>query len=94
MGYYNHKKKEIYVALNSLTDEQSYNIVETVIHEGRHAYQHYALENPEIHPDHKELELWRKNTRHMGGVYLSPMYDFMYYYQAIERDANQYADQK
>ncbi|TCS94860.1 hypothetical protein EDD58_103283 [Hazenella coriacea] len=94
LGYYDHENKKIYVNLDSLTAEQSYNIVETVIHEGRHAYQHYALENPEIHPDHKELELWRKNTGLVGGVYLPPEYDFMYYYQAIERDANQYTEQK
>ncbi|WP_131924236.1 hypothetical protein [Hazenella coriacea] len=52
------------------------------------------MENPEVHPNEMELELWRKNTFETEGVYLVPKYDFMYYYQATERDANQYTEQK
>lgn len=36
-------------------------IVETIIHEGRHAYQHYNVEVKTIHESVAEVETWKKN---------------------------------
>lgn len=66
-------------------DDCSYECLETVIHEGRHAYQ----------DDHSENEEWNHN---MSGGYQDPNQENTdrvdYRFQPVEADANDYADTK
>ena len=67
-------------------------LIDTVIHEGRHAYQSYAIEHPSVHGDtpeaRKEVEGWAKNE----GKYYS--HGLRYYVQPQEADAYSYAREK
>lgn len=65
-------------------------IVNTLAHEGRHAYQWYAVENPGVHPNEHEVEYWRANFE----TYLqSGLYGFeAYWMQPLEVDARRYGD--
>jgi hypothetical protein len=93
-GYYDHSKQLIYIRLNSLESEESYSVVETVIHEGRHAYQYQAIEDSELHSNKQEVERWKKNTHSKGGVYFDSEDKGFYRFQATERDANDYTRDK
>ena len=63
-------------------------VIDTIAHEGRHAYQHYAVEHPGFHPDEHEVEYWRANFE----TYLQPnLYGFdAYWMQPVEVDARRY----
>ena len=67
-------------------------LVDTVVHEGRHAYQSYAIEHPEVNGDtpeaRREVESWAKNE----GKYYSG--ELRYYVQPQEADAYSYACDK
>lgn len=61
LGGYNPKTKDI--TINSLYAERSdfgayREIIDTLVHEGRHAYQDYNVNIAEIHPRHSEVESW------------------------------------
>lgn len=56
-------------------------IMDTVIHEGYHAYQTHALENPDIHNDKAQLREWALNE----GRYYGNGHE--YFIQPQERDA-------
>lgn len=64
-------------------------VTDTVAHEGRHAYQDYAIEHPEIHPDLKEVQYWAANHEH----YLNSRKFGLEIYesQPLEVDARHYA---
>ena len=69
----------------------------TVAHEGYHAYQSYAMENPNLHNNSKQLEEWRLNneaalTDH-GYEYNYIKYGNLYRIQPLERDAIKFAQQ-
>jgi len=66
-------------------------ITDTVVHEGRHAYQHYAVEHPSFHPDAAQVETWRHNFDHYlpAEIYGQEIYES----QPIEADARDYADE-
>jgi len=65
-------------------------VLDTVIHEGRHAYQHYAVTHPGIHPKSSEVEAWRDNRDHYLDAELYGQE--MYQNQPVEADAWSYAD--
>ena len=76
-------------------------LYDTIAHESYHAYQSYALEHPEIHPDEQQLNEWRLNAseNECNGVYESNYYAFdtdrnRYRIQALERDAFEYGNRK
>ena len=68
-------------------------VIDTIAHEGRHAYQHYAIEHPGFHPDAKEVGYWAANAE----TYMQPdlavkTFGFEYYAnQPMELDAVKYA---
>ena len=61
-------------------------IFDTIAHEGYHAYQSYALENPDVHEDKAQLREWALNE---GRYYDSGA---EYNIQPKERDAWQYGN--
>ena len=83
-------------------------VINTIIHEGRHAYQHYNVDVKCIHESGAEVETWRENFydsqyqyyRSTGQRIVIPYNDGslhdvdfrLYYYQPVEIDARNFAD--
>lgn len=97
-GGYNPETKDI--TINSLYVEQSdygtyREIVDTLIHEGRHAYQDYNVNVAEIHPRHSEVAGWAETME--GGKWgywgdcSSLLGQRLYEQQSIEIDARNFA---
>ena len=93
-GYYSDDPKSPYykmVSINTYVMEgnNSYKIMNTMIHEMRHAYQHAAIENPgDFNVSAETIEQWRENFDH----YIDGNVDFDgYRAQAIEYDANSFS---
>lgn len=97
------------IALNSkyvMSDsKESYkDVIDTIIHEGRHAYQHYNVDKKCIHDSLSVVNTWREN-------FYDPKYKYysgstvivigpnkigdvgfrLYYYQPVEIDARNFA---
>ena len=82
-------------------------VLDTIIHEGRHAYQHYNVDVKTIHESGSEVESWRENfyeprfQYYQSGthqIYIpfadGKRYDIdfrLYYYQPVETDARIFA---
>lgn len=82
-------------------------VLDTIIHEGRHAYQHYNVDVKNIHESGAEVATWRENFYdpryqyyHSTGQKIIIPYndgsrhdvDFrLYYYQPVEIDARNFA---
>lgn len=100
------------IALNSLyvnmnKPEVHREVIDTIIHEGRHAYQHYNVDVRCIHESMAEVEQWRENFydprygyfKYYGQKIEIPFgdnkhYDAawrLYYYQPVETDARRFA---
>jgi len=60
-------------------------VVNTVVHEGRHAYQDYAIRNPGFHPNQVEVDAWDENFQNYlpAEIYGQEIYQN----QPIEADA-------
>ncbi len=85
-GYFD--GQEIHISSQDLDTDDVVLNVDNVIHEGRHAYQHYAIDNPGFHSNQAQVEAWRENSQD----YIDPEYDpEAYRYQAMEVDAWDYA---
>ena len=96
----------LYVGSNSQKDYRE--VIDTIIHEGRHAYQHYNVDVKCIHESGAEVETWRENFydsqyqyyRSTGQRIVIPYNDGslhdvdfrLYYYQPVEIDARNFAD--
>lgn len=110
MGYQDESCNKI--ALNSdIVDhgsmESHRKVIETLIHEGRHAYQHYNVDVCMIHESGSQVQSWRENFYNPKYEYYqsqgqkiyiptSEGYDTMddfrlYYYQPVEIDARNFA---
>lgn len=97
------------IALNSkfvMSDsKEAYkDVIDTIIHEGRHAYQHYNVDKKCVHDSLSEVNTWREN-------FYDPKYKYysgntlvvigpnkvgdvgfrLYYYQPVEIDARNFA---
>lgn len=97
------------IALNSkfvMSDsKEAYkDVLDTIIHEGRHAYQHYNVDHKCVHDSLSEVNTWREN-------FYDPKYKYysgdtlvvigpnkigdvgfrLYYYQPVEIDARNFA---
>ena len=94
LGYYDQKMPQ-YIVLNEQDvglSENGYQMLETTIHEGRHAYQHDAVSGKIDAAESIETqELWAKNSE--PNCYVRPDEDIVdYRFGPLERDANDYAD--
>jgi len=96
LGGYGAFDKEI--TLNSLQLESNSefgkdykNALNTILHEGRHAYQDQAVLGYVNHRDISEMQTWRNNM--MPGGYISfNQNPQRYYRQPVEQDAREFAE--
>ena len=95
----------LYVGANSR--DQHREVIDTIIHEGRHAYQHYNTDVKTIHESVSEVRSWYENFYNPEYKYyhsgtqkiLIPYHDGtihdvdyrLYYYQPVEIDARNFA---
>jgi len=91
-GYYAPSENQIKIGSYSLQNEGVQENVDTIIHEGRHAYQHYSINHPGFHPNPEEVEAWKENMK--PGNYLSAQEygQEIYQSQPVEADAWQYGN--
>ena len=72
-------------------------LLDTLIHEGRHAYQDYNLHVQEVHPRHAEVESWRDTWGNGEGKWeywndcRTELGERLYDQQSIEIDARNFA---
>ena len=94
-GYYSPVEKTI--TLNSLylnnSDFHSYKeTLDTLIHEGRHAYQDYNMTEREVHPRGGEVSNWKWNEYEIG-YQSAALFGFeAYEMQPVESDARAFAE--
>lgn len=90
LGCYNPANNTIRLNANYLETPDCKDLMNTLLHESRHAFQHRCVKHPEscdVSP--KVIEVWKDNQKH----YIRPEDDFVAYEnQPIERDANDFAD--
>jgi WXG100 family type VII secretion target len=88
-GYYNHTSGDIVLNSNLVENNDPTRVLETLIHEGRHAYQHTAVDDPSIESDPSKINEWSDNF----DDYQDPEVDGFraYYEQPVEVDARTYA---
>lgn len=95
----------LYVGLNNPGTHRE--VLDTIVHEGRHAYQRYNVEVKTIHESVSEVASWRENFHdpkymyyHSGNQMIFIRYgdgtihdvDYrLYYYQPVEIDARNFA---
>lgn len=110
LGYQSASQHKI--ALNSMyvngnNPEIHREVIDTIIHEGRHAYQHYNVDVKLIHESVSEVKSWEENFydpqykyyQSTGQLVLIPFNDGkihnvdyrLYYYQPVEIDARNFA---
>lgn len=94
-GYYSPEDKTItlntrYVEANDFNSYKE--TLDTIVHEGRHAYQDYNMNEREVHPRGGEVNMWRWNEEECG--YKScDLYGYeMYAMQPVESDARAFAE--
>ena len=90
LGCYNPINNTIKLNANYLETPDCKDLMNTLLHESRHAFQHRCVKHPEscdVSP--KVIEEWKDNHKH----YIRPDDDFVAYEnQPIEKDANEFAD--
>lgn len=66
--------------------------LDTIVHEGRHAYQDYNINERLVHPRGTEVENWRLNSDSQLGYLDAQTWGFeLYEYQPLEADAKAFA---
>jgi len=65
-------------------------IVDTIVHEGRHAYQNFVINHPEMISDHAIVQAWTDNFDNY--LDLQNYGAELYNNQPVEQDAWQYAE--
>ena len=96
MGFYSRTDRTITINTAQFASDSKYGNnysahLNTVLHEGRHAYQHQAVQGEIKHNNPAELAAWVDNMQ--PGHYITYEKNPRgYYAQPIERDARSYAD--
>jgi cell division septum initiation protein DivIVA len=94
-GAYNHDQRAMFVHQDLINADDPREAVNTVAHEGRHAYQYDCVENADAHPEigEDQREAWRGNLPGHG-QYISGDDNWKKYHeQPVEEDARAFADQ-
>jgi hypothetical protein len=93
-GTYNGKDHAIEFGTYELQHRDVREAVDTLVHEDRHAYQQWAIDNPGKHSNPAEVAAWRENS--LPGHQVEPNGPWgdpvLYREQARERDAWSYAE--
>ena len=110
-GYQCSSENRIALNVKYVSDDsrESYTkMIETIVHEGRHAYQHYNVDVQCVHESGSVVETWRENFYdEQYGYYsyegqLVPIFTSeglsdagfrLYYYQPVEIDARNFASE-
>ena len=89
-GGYNSGTNTIELNTNYLEKGECDDLLNTILHESRHAFQQKAIANPEsVSIKGNLIEVWKDNFKN----YIHPQFDFeAYESQPIEADANYFAD--
>lgn len=90
LGAFNPETKQIDLNANLLKDGDAQEVMETIIHESRHAFQDFAINHPEqVSVDMETINTWKYNFAN----YISPEFDFeAYENQPVEADANEFSE--
>lgn len=104
-GSYTHSRESVYIngyIIDNYSADRSYELMTTIVHELRHAYQHAAVDNPsDFQVSQETIDRWsdsfdnyRGTERIMreDGVSQDEAYQ-RYRNQAVERDARSFAGQ-
>lgn len=94
-GYFNPVDKSITLSISDISGSDYYSYKETLdtlIHEGRHAYQDYNLTARQVHPRGGEISNWKWNEQELG--YQSALFCGFeaYKMQPVESDARAFAE--
>lgn len=90
MGAYNPETNTITLNSRLLETENPNKLMNTILHESRHAYQYYAIEHPDkVTVNEETIAEWKENFEY----YIRPEWDFeAYESQPVEADANDFAN--
>lgn len=78
------------ISSNSFSDYKE--TLDTLIHEGRHAYQDYNLNEREVHPRSGDISNWKLNEERYGYQDVEHCGFKAYVLQPVEADANAFAE--
>nr|WP_325214186.1 hypothetical protein [uncultured Oscillibacter sp.] len=93
-GTYSHSKRLVSINENYLTRADSYQIMQTVIHEMRHAYQHSAVDDPDSYEVSAEtIRQWKENFSNYRSTGDGKTTYEEYVSQPVEYDAKNFAKQ-
>ena len=81
---------ETYIKSDSFEDYKE--CLDTIVHEGRHAYQHYNLTQREVHPREGDLSNWKSNEFEYGYQNAQINGFKSYWLQPQECDARAFAE--
>jgi hypothetical protein len=87
-GYYDEKTHRLLFGSWSLQRDDAAEVLDTLLHEDRHAYQYWAVAHPGFHSDADECEHWRENFAAYVPFSIDPV---LYMDQPIEQDSRSYA---
>lgn len=94
-GFYSPSMKDITMNINEVMSDSFHDYKETLdtlIHEGRHAYQDYNITEREVHPRSGEVTNWKWNEYQIG-YQRAELFGFKAYaMQPIESDARAFAE--
>lgn len=93
-GYFDPETKTITINTDevNLNDFHSYKeVLDTLIHEGRHAYQDYNLTERQVHPRLGEVANWQYNEHEVGYLDCQTFGYELYAIQPVEADAQAFA---
>lgn len=93
-GYFNPETHEIVVNSDYLTgDQQDYReCLDTIIHERRHAYQNYNLNERQVHTSPGDISNWKLNEEEFEYQDIETYGFKSYALQPVEADARKFAE--
>lgn len=100
VGGYNDSTHSVLIDFDSLENDTAYDLLDTILHEARHAYQHSLISlYQDVAPKYKNLWVFKEAQRYdvefSNYAHGSSDVTFVdYYYQACEEDARTYADDR
>lgn len=99
VGAYSDSSHSILIDIDSLENDSAYDLLDTVLHEARHSYQHNLVSLYQVAaPEYRQLLALREAEQYFADfsdyTHGSPEEMLEYYSQACEEDARAYADDR